>query len=261
MGKDHIYRIGSQGGVTFVPDDGSKLFKFPMGLPGTRRRTESEQCFAIERVIYDRLDNGCNHILQCFGTTEDRITLEFCEGGPLRGILRDSDSQYLSLEDRLRWALQVAEGLAFCHSKGILHADLGCSNIFLTRQHDAKLGDFGGSSIDGSLALVCYSESHQLPDDPNQPSSDTSNGVQVSVKTEIFAFGSTLYEIMTGSEPYAGRSDITELFQQGNFPDTGHLFLGRIMAKCWQTEYDSLNKVLENLRAEGEIKDLILSRH
>jgi hypothetical protein len=59
-----------------------------------------------------------------------------------------------------------------------------------------KLGDFSGSSIDGEPVLVCYETSHEHPE-----------MTDISIKSELFALGSTLYEIMTGSRPYKGNSD------------------------------------------------------
>jgi len=89
----------------------------------------------------------------------------------------------INLLIRLQWAEQVTEAISFLHSKGIMHCDISCNNIFLDGQFNAMLGDFAGSSIDGEQCLGWYETSHSDPDaeDPSE-------------KTEIFALGSTFYE-------------------------------------------------------------------
>jgi serine/threonine protein kinase len=96
----------------------------------------------------------------------------------------------------LRWAEQAAESLVFIHSEGVLHGDINCGNFCLDRDLNLKLGDFAGSSIDQSLALVCYNTTHQLPDD----SPSATGEVRITERTEIFVFGSALYEMSTGSK-------------------------------------------------------------
>ena len=83
-----------------------------------------------------------------------------------------------------------------------------CNNIFLDENLDARLGDFAGSSIDGETPLICYETSHEHPEMAG-----------ISIKSEVFAVGSTLYEIMTGSKPYKELSDqqIRNAYRQGNF--------------------------------------------
>lgn len=65
-----------------------------------------------------------------------------------------------------------------------------CGNILLDERLNAKLTDFGDSSLDGSPLLVSVTASHQCP------------GPALSIHRDIFALGSTLYEIMTGNVPY-----------------------------------------------------------
>ena len=128
----------------------------------------------------------------------------------------------------------------------MLHGDLNCSNLFLNRDLKLKLGDFAGFSIDGSPALVCYSSSHTLP--------ATLNGTAVSQESEIFAFGSTLYEMVTGSEPYIGlaEKEVERLYSLKKFPDTTNLdILGPVILKCWRLEYKSMCDVLKGIEEEG----------
>lgn len=67
--------------------------------------------------------------------------------------------------------------------------------VFLHETLDPKLGDYTGSSLDGSLLLVLVTPSHRYP------------GPALSVQGYLFALGSVLYKVMSGSKPYPGLSD------------------------------------------------------
>jgi hypothetical protein len=77
--------------------------------------------------------------------------------------------------------------------------------------------------MSSSPAKVCYSPSHQLPDD--LPS--TADGIMISEETKIFVFSLTLYKVVTGEEPYSGKddSDIESLYRCSMFPDATGLGL------------------------------------
>ena len=120
--------------------------------------------------------------------------------------------------------------------QSVLHGDINCGNFCLDRHLNIKLSDFVGSSINGSPAMVCYSASHQLPE--NRPS--TSNGIMISEKTQIFAFSSTLYEMVTGDKPYSGKDDseIEDLYRHNIFSDvTGLGPLGPVIIRCWISDF------------------------
>ncbi|PYH99364.1 hypothetical protein BO71DRAFT_475276 [Aspergillus ellipticus CBS 707.79] len=94
---------------------------------------------------------------------------------------------------------------------------------------------------------------HQLPE--NRPS--TSNGVTISEKTEIFAFGSTLYEMVTGDEPYSGKdeSEIEDLYRRNIFPDITSIGpLGPVIIRCWTSDFHHVKEVAECIEAKNDTK-------
>ena len=202
-------------------------------------RLEDKELLVIEQTIYERLGHQCQYIVRYHGPHDGGIVLEFCEEGALSQYLQKSTPSTMQC---LKWADQIIRALSYCHSKGVVHGDLCCNNIFLTKKHDIKLGDFGGSSIDGSVPLVCYSTSYDYPNPPTLKKGDQ------------FALGSTLYEMVVGRRPYHDLDDdvITKNYQQHQFPNVDSLAtLQKVIRKCWYLEYSSVDQALTDLWEEG----------
>jgi serine/threonine protein kinase len=206
-----------------------------------------------EIAVFERLcsDNlyWQRAILRYYGVLNGCVILQFACHGSIRQYLRSqpnkSQPNKPSLPIRLQWAEQATEAISFLRSKGIMHCDISCNNIFLDGQLNAMLGDFAGSSIDGEQCLGWYETSHSDPDmeDPSE-------------KTEIFALGSTFYEILTGRKPYEGRDDveIERAFRKGNFPNLKSLpALNTVIFNCWRGQYQTTAELLQDLKKEGTL--------
>jgi hypothetical protein len=70
-----------------------------------------------------------------------------------------------------------------------------------------------------------------------------------SPQSEIFALGSTIYELETTHQPYYDKTDteIERLFSAQDFPDTSALVLSEIVMKCWKAEYENIGEVREDI--------------
>ncbi|KAF2691439.1 hypothetical protein K458DRAFT_437910 [Lentithecium fluviatile CBS 122367] len=131
-------------------------------------------------------------------------------------------------KDVLRWAIQISQALQYAHSR----------YVFQSEDATGKLSDFAGSSIDGSAPSVLPSPHSEHP---NMPKS--------SIQSEMFALGSTLYEVDTAQQLYHDKSDkdIHELFRAGDFPDMSALMLGEVISKCWRVEYKDLGEAVNDI--------------
>jgi eukaryotic-like serine/threonine-protein kinase len=69
------------------------------------------------------------------------LAYDYCEGGSLQSLLSNPSRYY----EYLPIALDIANGMAYLHSRNLIHRDLKPSNILLTRDHRAKIADFGMS--------------------------------------------------------------------------------------------------------------------
>ncbi|CAH0054127.1 unnamed protein product [Clonostachys solani] len=210
-----------------------------------------------EIAVYRRLGQGgswYSGILRFYGILDDTsIVLQHAPYGSIRNYFRQCHSQPVPLSTKLRWAEQAVGAVAFLHSKNIFHCDLSCNNIFLDKDMNAVIGDFAGSSVDGGEFFSWYETSHSPPDIYSP-----------STKTEIFALGSVLYEIMTQEKPFQGLDEhlIEDALRRRQFPSLDLLPMLKIpITKCWNQQYETINELLQDIKNEdtplGEEVDIM----
>ena len=80
----------------------------------------------------------------------------------------------------------------------------------------------------------------------------------VSIATEIFAIGSLMYEILTGTRPYDDRTDeeVESLFMRGVFPDVTDLQFGSVIEKSWKGDFKSAAEILDAVVAAEKSEEL-----
>ncbi|KAH8710112.1 kinase-like domain-containing protein [Phaeosphaeriaceae sp. PMI808] len=206
--------------------------------------------FEREKLVYQRLGRDHSGIVRYFGVVENAIILQFANKTSIRQYIARQKRVPLSI--RLRWVEQLFDAVSFIHSRSVFHGDISCNNVFLDDNLDVKLGDFAGSAIDDLPPLVCYETSHELP------------GQDISAKTELFALGSTIYEIMTGSKPYKDLPDhaVSAAFSEGGFPDLESVSAFRnTILRCWRQSYATAEEALRDVKLEvATIKEPRISR-
>lgn len=194
-----------------------------------------------EKLVYQRLGRNHSGIIRYFGVLENAIILQFASQTSIRQYISRQEQAPLSL--KLRWVKQLVDAVRFIHSKNVFHGDISCGNVFLDATLNVKLGDFAGSAIDELPPLVCYETSHELP------------GKDISTETELFALGSTIYEIMTGFKPYKDlpEHEVAAAFSKGRYPDLESVsaFRNTIM-KCWTQQYATAEEVFQDIQIEGK---------
>ncbi len=110
----------------------------------------------------------------------------------------------LSMGEALDIAAQVAEGLKEAHEKGIIHRDIKPANIILTEKGQAKIMDFGLAKLEAGVDLtrtmaVIGTAAYMSP--------EQARGEEVDHRTDIWSFGATLYEMLTGQKPFGQKHD------------------------------------------------------
>src|SRR2546425_3006419 len=138
------------------------------------------------------------------------IVSELLEGESLRERLR---SGALSLRKVADYALQIARGLAAAHDKGIVHRDLKPENVFVTRDGRVKLRDFGLAKLTQFGQASGDSETHTIQSDAGTVvgtvgymSPEQVRGRPADARSDLFAFGALLYEMISGKRAFHGET-------------------------------------------------------
>jgi serine/threonine protein kinase/Tol biopolymer transport system component len=167
-----------------------------------------------------RATSALNHpnILTVYdiGTHEDSpyIVAELLEGADLRAQLNEGA---LTVRKAVDYAQQITRGLAAAHEKGIVHRDLKPENIFVTKDGRVKILDFGLAKLtqpkNGSVATEAPTSplltgSGAIMGTVGYMSPEQTRGERADYRADIFAFGSILYEMLTGERPFQGASAV-----------------------------------------------------
>ncbi|KAH0287949.1 kinase-like protein [Aureobasidium namibiae CBS 147.97] len=232
--RDKVVFGGTTGLVVRLPCGHVRKQPYPDDTP--RGRENSLQEIKRECDIYGRIANT-PHFLEMIEFSEQHgIILQGVEGHNLHHYLEDEDF-CIPIAKRMEWARDMAIALHSLHAVNVIHADVKPENILLDEQsHKVYLVDFSGSWIDGRPGPTVENIRFFLPRDIMSDS---------TVQTDIFAFGSTLYEIMTSKQPYHDLNDeeVGELFKQGIFPSLDLVPCGQIIKKCWTGMFQSVQDV------------------
>jgi Tol biopolymer transport system component len=151
-----------------------------------------------------------------FGQHEGSVyaAMELLEGETLRDRLKDGA---LPVSKALELALQISHGLAAAHDKGITHRDLKPENIFLT-DSGVKILDFGLARIDPTPDQGADIATQSLATEPGRVmgtvyymAPEQVRGHPVDARTDIFAFGAVLYEMLSGKRAFERASAVETL--------------------------------------------------
>jgi hypothetical protein len=147
------------------------------------------------------------HILGILEMSERKegpyFVMPYLERGSLARIIRPGEP--LASELTLRIACQIAEALAFAHSKGIIHRDLKPGNILLETGGTAFLTDFGLARTLFNDSMMDVDRGHCEGTAPYM-SPAVAAGQAEDTRCDIYSFGAVLYEMLTGQAPYAGET-------------------------------------------------------
>jgi eukaryotic-like serine/threonine-protein kinase len=143
------------------------------------------------------------------------IVSELLEGETLRDRLRSGP---LPLRKATDYAIQIARGLAAAHDKGIIHRDLKPENIFVTHDGRVKLLDFGLAKLTQALPAASDTETRTIQSEPGlllgtvgYISPEQARGNPADARSDLFSFGTVLYEMFSGKRAFQGSTSIDTL--------------------------------------------------
>ena len=207
------------------------------------------------------------------------IAMEYVAGETLDQLI---GKKGLRIRDVLKYAIQIADALAAAHAAGIVHRDLKPSNVIVTPQGVVKILDFGLAKLTEAGEADAYAETMHGEGSPLTEegtilgtvaymSPEQADGKKVDSRSDVFSFGSVVYEMATGQRAFSGGSKLSSLsavlFKDpqpasqavSDIPPE----LDRIIARClkkdperrWQTMAD-VKVALEELREEIGLQQL-----
>lgn len=181
----------------------------------------------------------------------DMVTLEFYDNGNLKDYVAKHGPSQLD-----KWTKQMVEGVAYVHSKGVRHSDLRLDQWLLDSGMNARLSDFNASGYDECSALGLSGETalgneglrHFMPRDALEDN---------SIRSDLFALGSALYELECGRAPYADVDEdtVVERFARYEFPPVATLKLRCFVIGAWKGCFDSATDMLQQLEEQQRSND------
>ncbi|MCO6458949.1 MAG: serine/threonine protein kinase [Pirellulaceae bacterium] len=167
--------------------------------------------FRREMTILERISHP--HIVKYLGGGRDGnqlfYAMEYVDSGSLKQVLKAGGP--LRWREAASCAIQLCSALQHLHNHGIIHRDLKPGNLFFTRTGALKLGDFGiaRDTKDTDLTADRLTVGTYAYMSPEQIRGDKG----ITGKTDLYALGCLLYEMLTGHPPYLGEN-FAQLFEQ-----------------------------------------------
>jgi len=184
------------------------------------------------------------------------ITMDYVEGQDLKGLIKAKGK--LQLEETVQIVKQVCLALEAAHTEGVVHRDLKPQNIMVDQQGRVYVMDFG---IARSIEPGGMTQTGMLMGTPEYMSPEQVRGEHVDSRSDIFALGLILYELLTDTMPFRAETPQASMFKRTREParpaidvdPNVPLFLSEVARKCLETEperrYQSTREVEDDLEA------------
>ena len=195
------------------------------------------------------------------------LVMEFLEGESLDSII--SSHKLLTLLEKISFVIEVCQGLGYAHQRGIVHRDIKPGNIMVSKDGNVKIVDFGiahlGDKNVTRTGQIMGSISYMAP--------EQLNGNPVDPRTDIFATGVVLYQLITYTAPFDGDNTASTLLKilhepppplknfLSVYPPALDAILLKALAKNREERYFSADDfALDLVQLQGQLKHELVSK-
>jgi eukaryotic-like serine/threonine-protein kinase len=166
------------------------------------------------------------------------IAMEYLEGQTLRAAMGGGA---ISVKTALGYAEQILQGLAAAHRKGVVHRDLKPENLWITHEDRVKILDFGLAKVDepiGRSEPGVATEPGRMMGTVGYMSPEQIRGQPVDHRTDLFAFGAILYEMVAGQRPFHAATAIDTLgaILNQDPPDLAYHGINQLVRRCLEKD-------------------------
>jgi serine/threonine protein kinase len=160
--------------------------------------------FEREMIVLEKLDHPNIVRYHGGGKIDGQLyyAMELIDGGSLKQLL--AKYRKFSWQQVVEWGIQICSALQHAHNHGIVHRDLKPGNLFLMRDGRLVLGDFGIALDTGEADLT--GDGITVGTYAYMPPEQICAGKTTSNKTDLYALGCVLFELLTGRAPFAGEN-------------------------------------------------------
>jgi serine/threonine-protein kinase len=200
------------------------------------------------------------HIIQIYFIGQENnqpfFVMEFVDGESLSGLIKRQGR--LAVGDALKILHQSAQGLATAHDRGVIHRDIKPANLMINQRGQVKIADFGialaNRDFDSKLTGT-----GEFVGTPGYLSPEICLGKPVDQRSDIFALGIVLFEMLTGRTPFSDESPLKLMLDvvQSEIPDVRELntevdpdvatILTKMVTKDPAERYQSAHELIEDL--------------
>uniref|UniRef100_A0A2P2LRC4 non-specific serine/threonine protein kinase n=2 Tax=Rhizophora mucronata TaxID=61149 RepID=A0A2P2LRC4_RHIMU len=244
-----------------------KIIRVPDDDENETLAARLEKQFNREVTLLSRLrhPNIIKFVAACKNQPVYCVITEYLSEGSLRAYLHKLEHKSLPLQKLIAIALEIAHGMEYIHSQGVIHRDLKPENILINQNFNMKIADFG---------IACeevYCDS--LGDDPGTyrwMAPEMIKKKSYGRKVDVYSFGLILWEMLTGTIPYEDMNPIQAAFAVVNknlrpvIPGNCPPAMRDLIEQCWslrpekRPEFSQIVKLLEQLESslahEGTLK-------
>jgi serine/threonine protein kinase/Tfp pilus assembly protein PilF len=226
--------------------------------PEFTRDPESKKRFIHEAKVASKLEhiNICNiHEIDEAEDGQIFIAMACYDGETLEDKIKN---QRLKTEDVIDTAIQIAQGLAKAHEKGITHCDIKPANIFITKDNIVKIVDFGIAKLTGQtmltkIGMTAGTVAYMSP--------EQARGDIVDRRTDIWSLGIVFYEMLTNQLPFKGNYEQALVYSilneepepmtnvRSELPVELEAVAKKMLQKNLEERYENCQKLLADLKS------------